>query len=202
MFYWRPERYGVCKLDGLTLTRTAFRKDHPDEGAKPYSEEDPRNPERHIYSRYTQEVSSRAEHVLSKITVSLVLRFGGMFDGLEYIERLCTNLCVGSSRHFCCECCHSRLRDFKANLMDTFKAWAHYRPKRIAVREGYHGCHASIAVYKKIRPDVEVIDLDAEYKPGDLCWLETPVNPYGESRLVTTQWISILDVLNLGSSCN
>lgn len=121
MFYWRPERYGVCKLDGLTLTRTAFRKDHPDEGAKPYSEEDPRNPERHIYSRYTQEVSSRAEHVLSKITVSLVLRFGGMFDGLEYIERLCTNLCVGSSRHFCCECCHSRLRDFKANLMDTLR---------------------------------------------------------------------------------
>lgn len=31
---------------------------------------------------------------------------------------------------------------------------------------------------------MELIDLDAEYKPGDLCWLETPVNPLGEARLV------------------
>lgn len=27
-----------------------------------------------------------------------------------------------------------------------------------------------------------LIDLDEEYPEGTLCWLETPVNPYGESR--------------------
>jgi len=29
-----------------------------------------RNPARHVYSRYTQEVSTRAEHILSRINVS------------------------------------------------------------------------------------------------------------------------------------
>lgn len=59
----------------------------------------------------------------------------------------------------------------------------YYQPKRIAISDGYHGCHATISVYKKTKGiDLEVIGLDDEYRPGDLCWLETPVNPTGESR--------------------
>jgi len=27
-----------------------------------------------------------------------------------------------------------------------------------------------------------VVDLDVDFRPGDLCWLETPLNPTGESR--------------------
>jgi cystathionine gamma-synthase len=29
-----------------------------------------RNPTRHVYSRYTQQVSTRAEHILSQVNVS------------------------------------------------------------------------------------------------------------------------------------
>lgn len=65
-----------------------------------------------------------------------------------------------------------------------------YQPKRVAIREGYHGCHASIAVYKKSRgADFQIIDLDDEYQEGDLCWLETPLNPTGEARCVISGYI-------------
>ena len=64
------------------------------------------------------------------------------------------------------------------------KALLLYQPKRIAITGGYHGCHMTIEVFKKSRPDVELIGLDDPYKPGDLCWLETPLNPLGDSRYV------------------
>jgi cystathionine gamma-synthase len=44
------------------------------------------------------------------------------------------------------------------------------------------GTHATIKTFKEIRPDLTVIDLDDEFKEGDLCWIETPLNPTGESR--------------------
>ena len=47
------------------------------------------------------------------------------------------------------------------------------------------GCHGAIEIY--LRGSLEktpVIDLDDEYQEGDLCWLETPVNPMGVSRWV------------------
>lgn len=63
------------------------------------------------------------------------------------------------------------------------QALVFYQPKRVAIKEGYFGCHASLEVYRKSAGStVEIIDLDDEYKPGDLCWLETPLNPKGESR--------------------
>ena len=69
------------------------------------------------------------------------------------------------------------------NHINRYQALVFYQPKRVAIREGYFGCHASLDVYKKLSgPTFEIIDLDDEYKPGDLCWLETPVNPTGESR--------------------
>jgi len=61
-----------------------------------------------------------------------------------------------------------------------------YRPKRIAITDGYHGCHATIDLYKRSHGDcIQVIDLDDNFQTGDLCWLETPVNPTGEARSVT-----------------
>ncbi|KAG7097068.1 hypothetical protein E1B28_004455 [Marasmius oreades] len=105
---------------------------------------DVRNPSRHIYSRYTQDVSTRAEHILSKIN-----------DG--------------------------HALTYSSGLSACYAAVVHYKPKRIAVRGGYFGSHQSFAIYQKTR-EVELIDLDDEYQPGDLCWLETPINPTGESR--------------------
>ena len=48
---------------------SAYQSPAPDDNVIHASEIDQRNPERHIYSRYTQEASSRAEHVLSKVLV-------------------------------------------------------------------------------------------------------------------------------------
>ncbi|KAL0579013.1 hypothetical protein V5O48_003008 [Marasmius crinis-equi] len=106
---------------------STFRSD-PDPEAIEFADGDMRNPKRHVYSRYTQDVRGRTEHILSKIN-----------------------------------------------------ALTHYAPKRIAVRDGYFGCHESFEIYKRGR-DVEIVDLDVDYQEGDLCWLETPVNPTGESR--------------------
>ncbi|KAF9482495.1 cystathionine gamma-synthase [Pholiota conissans] len=109
---------------------------------------DLRNPDRHVYSRYTQQVSTRAEHILSRIN-----------DGFAVT--------------------------YSSGLSASYAALVFFRPKRIAIRGGYHGCHATIDVYRKSQGiHLEVVDLDSEYRAGDLCWLETPLNPTGESRYV------------------
>ncbi|GAA5857259.1 hypothetical protein JCM8547_009402 [Rhodosporidiobolus lusitaniae] len=69
--------------------------------------------------------------------------------------------------------------------------WAvllHFRPDVIAVTGGYFGCHGSFEVYQRTRgkDQVSIIALEDEY-PKDkkvLVWLETPVNPTGESRSI------------------
>ncbi|KAJ7744539.1 Cys/Met metabolism PLP-dependent enzyme-domain-containing protein [Mycena maculata] len=121
---------------------TTFLSSLPSEGG---AATDYRNPSRHVYSRYTQDNSTRAEHILSEIN-----------DGfaLTYSSGLAASL---------------------AGLM-------FFKPKRIAITDGYHGCHAMIQVYLKAASHVKIIKLDDEFENGDLCWLETPLNPSGESR--------------------
>ncbi|KAK7695477.1 hypothetical protein QCA50_000113 [Cerrena zonata] len=54
---------------------TTFRAPRPwseDDGLKDL---DPWNPERHVYSRYTQDVSTRAEKILSKINQGYALTY-------------------------------------------------------------------------------------------------------------------------------
>ena len=67
----------------------------------------------------------------------------------------------------------------------SVQALVHFNPKRVAITDGYHGCHATIDVYKRSRQgDLPVVGLDDDFQPGDLCWLETPLNPTGEARRV------------------
>lgn len=60
--------------------------------------------------------------------------------------------------------------------------------------------HSSIDVYRKSKPDLvrrvfvycatsrspldpkKIIDIDDDFEKGDLCWIETPLNPTGEVR--------------------
>jgi cystathionine gamma-synthase len=59
----------------------------------------------------------------------------------------------------------------------------HLKPKRVAIAGGYHGTHETLEVYKKSSNDpIKIIGIDDDFKPGDLCWLETPLNPTGEAR--------------------
>ena len=68
-------------------------------------------------------------------------------------------------------------------LLICLQALVHIRPKRVAVQGSYHGCHVALSVYNRGRDtEVQVIDLADEYQPGDMCWLETPLNPTGEAR--------------------
>ncbi|TFK94703.1 cystathionine gamma-synthase [Polyporus arcularius HHB13444] len=70
---------------------------------------------------------------------------------------------------------------FASGLAASYAALVYFKPKRIAIKGGYFGCHATIAIYKR-STDVPLIDIDDDFQPGDLCWLETPLNPTGESR--------------------
>ncbi|KAI3316770.1 PLP-dependent transferase [Xylariaceae sp. AK1471] len=57
-------------------------------------------------------------------------------------------------------------------------------PKRIAIGDGYHGCHGVIRIMTKLT-GLKVLDLDCadtELGPGDLIHVETPLNPTGEAR--------------------
>ncbi|KAL8286313.1 hypothetical protein RQP46_004801 [Phenoliferia psychrophenolica] len=73
-----------------------------------------------------------------------------------------------------------------SGIAAVFVALLHYRPDVIAITDGYHGCHGAIEVYSKVRPGVKVIKLDDEFPTGErlLCWVETPLNPTGESRSI------------------
>ena len=43
----------------------------------------------------------------------------------------------------------------------------------------------SLEIYQLSKDNgIEVIGIDDEFKAGDLCWLETPLNPTGEARSV------------------
>ncbi|GJN94752.1 hypothetical protein Rhopal_007844-T1 [Rhodotorula paludigena] len=66
--------------------------------------------------------------------------------------------------------------------------WAillHVRPDVIAITGGYGGCHAAIDIYRRTRGEdqVTLIGRDDQYPTGKklLVWLETPLNPTGES---------------------
>ncbi|KAH7105654.1 cystathionine gamma-synthase [Auriculariales sp. MPI-PUGE-AT-0066] len=79
------------------------------------------------------------------------------------------------------EGCHAIT--FSSGLSSVFVALLHLAPRRIAITKGYFGVHETIKLVQKAsRGTVEVIGLDDEYQPGDICWLETPVNPTGEAR--------------------
>lgn len=45
------------------------------------------------------------------------------------------------------------------------------------------GVQRAIQQFKTIRNgDLEIVEIDDEFQKGDLCWIETPVNPIGVSR--------------------
>lgn len=60
----------------------------------------------------------------------------------------------------------------------------HLNPKRIAIGEGYHGCHGVIKVLSRLT-GLQQLPLDCaveDLQPGDVIHVETPLNPTGEAR--------------------
>ncbi|GAA6005706.1 hypothetical protein JCM10207_005301 [Rhodosporidiobolus poonsookiae] len=77
---------------------------------------------------------------------------------------------------------------YPSGIAAVFAVLLHVRPDVIAVTGGYHGCHGAFEVYRQTRGEdqVSVIKLDDEYPKSKriLVWLETPLNPTGESRSI------------------
>jgi len=68
-------------------------------------------------------------------------------------------------------------------LAASYAALVHLQPKRIAITGGYHGLYVVIQKLEKARcAKIPIIGLDDEYEEGDVCWVETPMNPTGEIR--------------------
>ncbi|KZS89308.1 cystathionine gamma-synthase [Sistotremastrum niveocremeum HHB9708] len=79
--------------------------------------------------------------------------------------------------------CEGRALTYPSGLAASYAALVFSRPKRLAISGGYPGFHSTLEVYKKSRgSDFSLISLDDEYQEGDVAWLETPLNPTGESR--------------------
>ncbi|KAF9653458.1 cystathionine gamma-synthase [Thelephora ganbajun] len=106
------------------------------------------DPTYHGYSRYTQDVRTRVEKVLSKILKGNAMTYA-------------------------------------SGLAAAFAALMLLNPQRIAITEGYMGVQQAVQQFKRIRGgELEVIDIDDEFQDGDVCWIETPMNPTGESRSI------------------
>jgi len=60
----------------------------------------------------------------------------------------------------------------------------HLNPRRVAIGEGYHGCHGVLKILTRLT-GLEVLPLDcpaSDLGPGDVIHVETPLNPTGEAR--------------------
>ncbi|UPK98309.1 hypothetical protein LCI18_009244 [Fusarium solani-melongenae] len=60
----------------------------------------------------------------------------------------------------------------------------HLNPKRIAIGDGYHGCHGVIRILNRLT-GLQQLPLDCpveDLQPGDVIHVETPLNPTGEAR--------------------
>ncbi|KAJ3413103.1 hypothetical protein HDV05_008499 [Chytridiales sp. JEL 0842] len=73
---------------------------------------------------------------------------------------------------------------YASGLAAVYAALIYYQPKRLIIsKEGYHGTHGSVDLYKRGRDWVEIVhleDFDGPYLSGDMIWLESPQNPRGE----------------------
>lgn len=60
----------------------------------------------------------------------------------------------------------------------------HLNPRRIAIGDGYHGCHGVIKIMSRLT-GLEQLPLDCDIsrlRAGDIIHVETPLNPTGEVR--------------------
>ena len=72
---------------------------------------------------------------------------------------------------------------YSSGLSAFHAALVFLNPKRIAIRDGYHGCHGVINVHTKLT-GLKKLDLycdPEELEAGDIVHVETPLNPTGQA---------------------
>jgi cystathionine beta-lyase/cystathionine gamma-synthase len=114
------------------------------------------HPPRYVYSRVDRPTVTRIESVLSSV-----------LEG-SYQSILVRLMVPG------------HVLAYASGLSAIHGLLVHLNPRKVAIGGGYHGTHGILKILKRIG-NVEAIDLDKVYELGenDVCWLETPVNPYG-----------------------
>lgn len=76
---------------------------------------------------------------------------------------------------------HNPCITYSSGLSALHALLVHLCPKRVAIGDGYHGCHGVLRLHQRLS-GLKVLDLDCpteELQEGDLILLETPVNPKG-----------------------
>ncbi|KAJ2160534.1 hypothetical protein GGF46_002183 [Coemansia sp. RSA 552] len=75
---------------------------------------------------------------------------------------------------------------YGSGLTAAFAVLVEHRPKRIAVGECYFGVKEVLKQYQRLVPGVQVSGLDCSFDNVDLVWLESPVNPTGEVKDISS----------------
>ncbi|KAK7748411.1 hypothetical protein SLS62_008567 [Diatrype stigma] len=73
---------------------------------------------------------------------------------------------------------------YSSGLASFHALLAFLNPRRVAIGEGYHGCHGVLKLMARLT-GLTIVDLDCPDSvlgPGDLIHVETPLNPTGEAR--------------------
>ena len=71
---------------------------------------------------------------------------------------------------------------YSSGLAAIHALFVHLNPKRVAIGDAYHGTHGILDILKR-NYGTQVVGFDEmdKLEKGDVCWLESPVNPYGIS---------------------
>ncbi|PIA14733.1 putative transsulfuration enzyme family protein [Coemansia reversa NRRL 1564] len=75
---------------------------------------------------------------------------------------------------------------YGSGLTAAFSVLVEQRPKKIALGSGYFGIKNVIEQYQRLVPNVQVVGLDCSYNDVDIVWLESPINPTGEVRDISS----------------
>lgn len=70
---------------------------------------------------------------------------------------------------------------YSSGLAATFSALMFLKPRRVAITGGYMGVMGAVKQFTSIHGS-SIIGIDDEFQDGDVCLIESPMNPTGESR--------------------
>ncbi|OTB11778.1 hypothetical protein K445DRAFT_321720 [Daldinia sp. EC12] len=79
---------------------------------------------------------------------------------------------------------HGPALTYSSGLSAFHALLVYLNPRRVAITDGYHGCHGVIKVLSKLT-GLRTVSLDADFSQlerGDVVHVETPLNPTGEAR--------------------
>lgn len=78
---------------------------------------------------------------------------------------------------------HGPCLTYSSGLSAFYALLVHLNPRRVAIGDGYHGCHGVLGLHQRLT-GCQKLPLDCkpeELQKGDLIALETPVNPTGKA---------------------